>query len=662
MSTYSGTGAACPTCSTTQPACNLVNITNADGKIGQSSYSGDRNQNVYTSRISNGLIVRFRENTKLQPANTSAPPQRAYLCREKHREPAEHDASLGHPVLLPYPPGETSTTQGTGGVCSTSAVPASFPTTANCYLDVTINPKTTLTQAITVSTSSNPGINVLVAQIACIPGTTGCGNTPIFKGLQAVAVINGDATNPSVADPDFLSTDNDNPDAGAPYQNLPIAAGEEYYPTVDAPPDPTNDIFTPKISVPAIFTPKIGTVANSAPAIETPTIFTPKITSIFTPKITSVQVANPTIVDTIFTPKIFTPKIFTPKIVSPEIFTPKIANLSDNSLTDYSWKVTNKGNTSASYSTSELAKSTGVQCCPASCSANPSSCAVTSSNPAGPNCSVCQLVQHKVYESPVANRDATNLNPTCDLTVQQNYITVANVVDPAFSTGTATGSASDPTSSTLSLSPGEGNRVTLRVVAPPVTQTVSSFKTQADALRMEHGPGPGPAGSLTITTSVPFPVAVVGRNYTNTTLTSIGGFGATFWTVPADPSTPIAVLPPPSPSSSQPLPVTPLTLSPSGQISSSVITASPGTYVVSFQEQDSAITGTVNPLTTPALDVRRVSVQVNQFSISSVDAQIVNELGSCRLHESRGDRQCPGDRQQCRPCQCQQRDYRLASR
>src|SRR4029077_20260864 len=104
----------------------------------------------------------------------------------------------------------------------------------------------------------------------------------------------------------------------------------------------------------------------------------------------------------------------------------------------------------------------------ASCSANPSTCAVTSSNPAGPNCSVCQLVQHKVYESPVANRDATNLNPTCDLTVQQNYITVANVVDPAFSTGTATGSASDPTSSILSLSPGEGNRVTLRVVAPPV--------------------------------------------------------------------------------------------------------------------------------------------------------------------------------------------------
>ena len=613
VSTYSGTGAACPSCSTTQPPCNLVNITNADGTPGTSSYSGDRNQNVYTSRISNGLVVRFRENTKLQPANTQAPPQRAYSLLVKNTvSPLSTTPVLGAPSYYRILLGETSTSQGTTGVCNTAAVPASFPGTANCYLDITVNPKSTSTQAITVSTATNPSINVLVAQISCIPGTTGC-NTPTFKGLQALAVINADTTNPSVADPDFLNTDNDNPDVEAPYQNLPIAAGEEYFPTVDSPQDPDSGIFTPKISVPAIFTPKIGVVANSAPAIETPTIFTPKITSIFTPKITSVQVANPTIVDTIFTPKIFTPKIFTPKIVSPDIFTPKIANLTDGGVTDYSWKVNNKGNTSASYSTSEFAKSAGVQCCPANCSVN-NSC------PAG--CSVCQLVQHKLYESPVVNRDATNVNPTCDLTVQQNSITVANVPDPAFSTGTNTiGSASDPSSSTLSLSPGEGNRVTLRVVAPPANQTVSSFKTQATPFANKQ------AGSLTIATSA-LPVAVVGQSYTNTVLQSIGGFGTTYWTVPADPSNPVAVLPPPAPNTSEPLTVSPLTLSPSGQISMAVIAATPGPYTVSFQVQDSAVTGTVNPVSTPALDVQQVNVQVNRFSISSVDVQVANEVGS----------------------------------
>ena len=493
------------------------------------------------------------------------------------------------------------------GVCNTAAVPASFPGTPNCYLDLAINPKTTLSEAINVpSTGANASINVLVAQMACIPGSNGCAAAPRFAGLQALAVLNGDTTNPSLAEADFLNTDNDNPDVEAPYANLPIAAGEEYNPSVDAPPDPTSGIFTPKISQPAIFTPKIGTVANNTPAIETPTIFTPKITSIFTPKINSIQVANPTIVDTIFTPKIFTPKIFTPKIVSPDIFTPKITNLAENSLTDYSWKVNNKGNTSSSYNTTELVKSSGVQCCPASCSANPSSCST--------QCSVCQLVQHKVYQSPVVNRDSTNINPTCDLTVQQNYITVANIPDPAFSTGAADGSPSNPASSTLSLSPGEGNRVTLRVVAPPVQQTVSSFLTQANAFTPNTGQNT-PPGSLAITTSA-LPVAVVGQHYTNTAFASVGGFGATAWTIPADPANPVAVIPAPPPNSTQPLLVAPLTLNVSGQISTGVVTAQPGTYPVSVQVQDSASTGVS---LTPALDVQQVPLDSAALPMTALE-------------------------------------------
>ena len=616
VSTYSGSGAACPTCTTVQPACNLVNITNADGTAGTSTYSGDRNQNVYTSRISNGLVVRFRENAKVQPTNTTAPAQRSYSLLVKNTTAPLGTTPPGLPTYYRVLLGETSTSQGATGICSTTAVPANFPGTPNCYLDLAINPKTTLTEAINVPViGATTSINVLVAQIACIPGSNGCANTPSFVGLQALAVLSGDATNPSLAEADFLTTDNDDPDVEAPYQNLPIAAGEEYNPTVDAPPDPTNGIFTPKISSPAIFTPKIGTVANNTPAIETPTIFTPKITSIFTPKINSIQIANPTIVNTIFTPKIFTPKIFTPKIVSPDIFTPKITNLAENSLTDYSWKVNDKGNTSASYNTSELAKSAGVQCCPASCSANPSSCSQ--------QCSVCQLVQHKVYESPAANRDATNMNPTCDLTVQQNYITVANIPDPAFSTGAASGSPSNPMNSTLSLSPGEGNRVTLRVVAPPATQQVSSFKTQATPFTANTGQAT-PAGSLTITTSS-LPVAVVGQQYTNTAFTSIGGFGADAWTIPGDPTNPIAVLPPPGVNTTEALPVAPLTLNVSGRISASIVTQQPGTYTVNVQVQDSAATGATP---TPALDVQQLPLEVNQFTITNVDAQVVNEAGS----------------------------------
>src|SRR5207248_2156638 len=53
-SMYSSVSSVCPTCPTMQPICSPAN----------SGYSGDRNQNIYTSRITSGLMVRFRENSK----------------------------------------------------------------------------------------------------------------------------------------------------------------------------------------------------------------------------------------------------------------------------------------------------------------------------------------------------------------------------------------------------------------------------------------------------------------------------------------------------------------------------------------------------------------------------------------------------------------------
>ncbi len=598
-STYFGTGTACPTCAPMQPVCATVRDDNGQ----PSAYSGDRNQNIYTSRVTNGLVVRFKENAK---SLSTSVPQRSFALLVKNTASPLSTTPLGSPSYYRIILGVASTSPNPIGSCTISGGTASFPATPNCYLDVAINPKTTLTQAITLnSTNASASLNVLVAQIQSIPST---GN-PTFTGLQALAVINGDPTNPLVADPDFLTADNSNPDVATPYGTLPIAVGESYDPTVDGPPDASTGIFTPKIGVPAIFTPKIGTIANSSPAIATPTIFTPKI---FTPKISSVQVVNPKVVNAISTPTIFTPKIFTPKIVSPDIFTPKITSLSDgsNPVTDYSWRVNNKGNTSASYSTKEFAKSAGVTCCPASCS-NPNSCTQS------PGCSQCQLVQHKVYESPTANRESAAGNPTCDLNVQQESIIVANITDPAFATGTVgIGSAADPTNSTLSLSPGEGNRVTLRVVAPPVSQTVNPFKTVA------KGQANG-ASSLTITTSA-LPTAVVGQNYTNTMLSSLGGFGATAWSVPPDPTNPMPATLPVNPSLLV-LPVTPLTLSQSGQISTSVVTAAPGTYTASVQVQDQATTSNAS---TPALDVQQLTLFVNQFTIAGVNPQILNQVGS----------------------------------
>jgi len=594
MSTYSGNGNACPTCSTIQPACTTVN---SDNNAGDSAYSGDRNENVYTSRISNGLIVRFRENAKQLSGTVQT---RSFSLLVKNTVSPLSATPLGAPSYYRILLGVTSTSATQTPTCTITGGTASLsPAGCTAFLDIAVNPKTTFTQAITVnSTTAAPSVQVLVAQTTAIPAQR---QPPVyvFQGLQALAAINTDPSNPLVANPDFLSTDNSNPDALSPYGTLPITAGESYDPTVDGPPDPT--INTPKIGAPLINTPKIATAAINTPKIDTPTIVTVANNS----PIYSVQVVNPTIVDTINTPKINTPKINTPKIVSPDIYTPKITDPTDGNVTDYSWTVNNKGNTSASYNTSEFAKSSGVQCCPASCTGPPNTC--------GTGCSVCQLIQHKVYESPVANRDSNTGNPTCDLNVQQESIVVANISDPAFITGGAGGgNPSNPSNSTLSLSPGEGNRVTLRVQAPPVLQT-TPFKTVA-AGQSNDSNGQA-ATSLTIQTSA-LPVAVVGQPYIGASLTSLGGVGASttdLWSFPVDPTNPAPVI------GAGPfaLPVSPLTLAESGKISTGTVTQATGTYPFFVQVQDSA---TTSGTPTPSFDVQNLTIEVNKLSISSITA------------------------------------------
>src|SRR5207253_3885847 len=106
------------------------------------------------------------------------------------------------------------------------------------------------------------------------------------------------------------------------------------------------------------------------------------------------------------------------------------------------------------YNAKEFAKNSGVTCCD------------KSGGPSG--CSKCQLIAHKVYNSPTSNRDNSG-GLTCDLTVQEQSITVANIPDPtAFTTSIGASSDGSANNPTLSLSPGEGNRLTLRVQAPSV--------------------------------------------------------------------------------------------------------------------------------------------------------------------------------------------------
>lgn len=603
-STYTSAPNVCPTCAPTQPACTVAN----------SGYSGDRNENIYTSRITNGLVVSFRENAI--PPNTSGQQvTRSYSLLIRNTVSPLGTVPLGSPsfyrVLISpngNPPSGTCAVTG-GGAGSSATLPGGV-----CQLDLAINPKTTAARTVTVTTQSNaanPSVNVLVAQIQAIPAP---GSQPVFTGLQATAVLNGDPTNPGLVNPDSVSADNSDPDMSPPNGgNISIASGQVFDPSVDGPGVNAPGINAPGINAPGINAPSINAPGINAPGIlnlanNAPSINSPGIVSVPTnaPGITSIQTVNPTSnvaanAPGINAPGINAPGINAPGIVNPEYFSPSITNLQDGQVTDYTWRATNKGNSSSSYNGKEFTKQSGVTCCDGS------------GNPAG--CSKCQLIIHKVYNSPTNNRD-TSGNLTCDLTVLEQSITQANIANPAAFTTDVTGASSDGSASnpTLSLDPGQGERLTLRVLAPIVSPPSNVFPFKAEAVGFARDFNGTTPASLLVTTTV-LPVAILGQNYVGTQLQSVGGVGATAWSVPVSFSNPVpATLPVPP----APLSVTPLTLNQAGQISTNVVTAAPGTYSnINVQVQDSALP--------PALDLQNLTILVNKFSITSITASRVSD-------------------------------------
>ena len=128
-------------------------------------------------------------------------------------------------------------------------------------------------------------------------------------------MLNPDIANPDIANPDIANPDIANPD---------IANAEVYNP----------DIANVMVDNPDIANPDI---AN--PDIANPDIANPDIAN---PDIANPDIANPDIAN----PDIANPDIANPDIANPDIANPDIANFS---VTDITWTVKNKGNTTAAY-------------------------------------------------------------------------------------------------------------------------------------------------------------------------------------------------------------------------------------------------------------------------------------------------------------------------
>ena len=152
--------------------------------------SGSRNQNIYTARLTAGLLVGSPGNAK--PLSTSL--QRAFVVFAQNTGPVTKVFRM------------TIDGQPAGGRASFTQFG-----TAVTSIDVTTPPRSMASRSVYV-TSSNPDaqIRVDVEEVGSIGGAIVAG------GLSDVIVLNPDIANPDIANPDIANPDIANPDIANP--------------------------------------------------------------------------------------------------------------------------------------------------------------------------------------------------------------------------------------------------------------------------------------------------------------------------------------------------------------------------------------------------------------------------------------------------------------
>ncbi len=195
----------------------------------QPSASGSRNQNIYTARISAGLLVGSPGNTK--PLGPDL--QRAFVVFAQNQ--TDETKSFRLTVQNQPPGGSASFDQFDPAVTA---------------IDVTTPPRSLAARTLYV-TSSDPHaqIDVSVVEIEQ-PGAT----EPLAGGLTASVRLNPDISNPDISNPDIS-----NPDIS----NLTVANPDISNPDISNPDISNPDISNPDISNPDISNPDISNGAIS---------------------------------------------------------------------------------------------------------------------------------------------------------------------------------------------------------------------------------------------------------------------------------------------------------------------------------------------------------------------------------------------------------------
>jgi len=284
-----------------------------------------RNQNIYTSRLTQGLVASVPGNNRALGTI-----QRAFVGFVQN---TTSETKLFRLTILNQPVGGS----------------ASFDQFAPEVERIeVVNSNSSIARTVFVtSTPSDPSASIDIRVQEIIELSEG---VYMDGDLAAVMTINPDPTAPVSDDGGLLAEEIYTPAIFNPAIFNPAIFNASLLGTDEV------GIYNPAIFNPAIFnatdqvTASLIQLALFNPAIFNPAIFNPAIfnPAIFNPAIFNPAIFNPAIFNpAIFNPAIFNPAIFNPAIFNPAIFNPAIFN---NSMVETSVVVTNTGNATAAYS------------------------------------------------------------------------------------------------------------------------------------------------------------------------------------------------------------------------------------------------------------------------------------------------------------------------
>jgi hypothetical protein len=251
--------------------------------------TGMRNQNVYTSAISQGLVVSAPFNAK--PLTTLF--QRVFVTVVQNT--TEYVKSYRLTIASQPPDGKAS-------FLRDPVAGLAYPLTT---LDVSIAPRSSVSRPVFITSSAkNASVTVNVAEIAAPAGP------PVSGGLTGAVVFNPDVSNPDVSNPDVSNPDVSNPDVS------------------------NVEVYTPDVSNPDVSNPDVSNPDVSNPDVSNPDVSNPDVSN---PDVSNLNVA---------TPDVSNPDVSNPDVSNPDVSNPDVSN---TGLTDANYRITNNGNTAATY-------------------------------------------------------------------------------------------------------------------------------------------------------------------------------------------------------------------------------------------------------------------------------------------------------------------------